>query len=150
MTNTSVDRLSFADLRLGYELPPVEAQVTQDVIDLAAVAHLDFNPVHTNIPWNERAQVFHMTETAAHGMFTMSLMVSVVDRAWRHLGASVQTMQSKFTKPVPVGSVTRCTGVITELHPLGPGRNAVVVAVTARNGEGDTVGICTIRVAVPD
>ena len=89
--------------------PPVEVLVTQDVIDLAAVAHLDFNPVHTNIAWNERAQVFHMTSTAAHGMFTMSLMVSVVDRAWRHLGASIQTMESKFTKPVPVGSVTRCT-----------------------------------------
>ena len=142
--------LHFADLKLGQEFPPVEHQATQDVIDLAALAHLDFNPVHTNIPWNEKTQVFGMTRPAAHGMFTMSLMASVIDRAWRHDGASIMTMESKLTKPVEVGQTTTCTGVITELHPLGPGRNAVVVAVTARDTAGDVVGVCTFRVAVPD
>jgi acyl dehydratase len=144
------DQLHYADLTLGQEFPPVEHQVTQDVIDLAAVAHLDFNPVHTNIPWNERAQVFHMPETAAHGMFTMSMMASVIDRPWRHLGASILTMQSKFTKPVRVGQTTRCVGTIIELHPLGPGANAVVVSVTAEDADGDVVAVGTFRVAVPD
>ena len=32
----------------------MEHQATQEVIDQAALAHLDFNPVHTNIPWNEQ------------------------------------------------------------------------------------------------
>jgi acyl dehydratase len=142
--------LHYTDLKLGQEFPPVEHQATQEVIDQAALAHLDFNPVHTNIGWNERAQVFGMTEPAAHGMFTMSLMTSVIDRAWRHEGASILTIEAKLTKPVPVNQTTRCTGVITELHPLGPGRNAVVVAVTARDGAGDVVGAGTFRVAVPD
>lgn len=150
MTDLQTAELHFADLTLGQEFPTVEHQATQDVIDRAAVAHLDFNPVHTNLGWNERAQVFHMTEPAAHGMFTMSLMASVIDRAWRHLGASITTMQTKFTKPVRVGETTRCTGLVTELHPLGPGRNAVVVAVTARDSTGDVVGVGTFRVAVPD
>jgi acyl dehydratase len=144
------DMLHYADLKLGQEFPPVEHQATQEVIDLAALAHLDFNPVHTNIGWNERAQVFGIPQPAAHGMFTMSLMASVIDRAWRHEGASILTMESKLTKPVAAGQSTRCTGVITELHPLGPGRNAVVVAVTARDTTGDVVGVCTFRVAVPD
>lgn len=144
------DELHYAELSLGYEFPPVEHTVTQDVIDLAAVAHLDFNPVHTNIPWNERAQVFNMPDTAAHGMFTMSMMASVVDRAWRHHGASIITMESKFTKPVKVGQTTRCTGTIIELHPLGPGRNAVVVSVTARDATDDVVAVGSFRVAVPD
>ena len=142
--------LHYTDLKLGQEFPPVEHQATQEVIDQAALAHLDFNPVHTNLPWNERAQVFGMKEPAAHGMFTMSLMTSVIDRAWRHDGASILTMESKLTKPVAVGQTTRCTGVITELHPLGPGRNAVVIAVTARDTTGDVVGVCNFRVAVPD
>ncbi|TQS46147.1 MaoC family dehydratase [Cryptosporangium phraense] len=142
--------MHFADLTLGYEFPAVEHQVTQDIIDLAAVAHLDFNPVHTNIPWNERAQVFHMPDTAAHGMFTMSMMASVVDRHWRAEGAQIRTMQTKFTKPVRVGETTRATGSITELHPLGPGRNAVVVAVRATDSTGDVVAVGTFRVAVPD
>ncbi|HXP58337.1 MAG TPA: MaoC family dehydratase [Streptosporangiaceae bacterium] len=142
--------LHYADLKLGHQFLPVEHQATQEVIDQAALAHLDFNPVHTNLPWNERAQVFGMTEPAAHGMFTMSLMTSVIDRAWRHEGASILTIEAKLTKPVPVNQTTRCTGEITELHPLGPGRNAVVVAVTARDGSGDVVGVGTFRVAVPD
>jgi len=142
--------LHYADLKLGHQFLPVEHQATQEVIDQAALAHLDFNPVHTNLPWNERAQVFGMTEPAAHGMFTMSLMTSVIDRAWRHEGASILTIEAKLTKPVPVNQTTRCTGEITELHPLGPGRNAVVVAVTARDGGGDVVGVGTFRVAVPD
>jgi acyl dehydratase len=91
-----------------------------------------------------------MPPPTAHGMFTMSLMASVIDRAWRHEGASILTMESKLTKPVGVDQTARCTGVITELHPLGPGRNAVVVAVTARDTTGDVVGVCTFRVAVPD
>ena len=142
--------LHYADLKLGHQFLPVEHQATQEVIDQAALAPLDFNPVHTNLPWNERAQVFGMTEPAAHGMFTMSLMTSVIDRAWRHEGASILTIEAKLTKPVPVNQTTRCTGEITELHPLGPGRNAVVVAVTARDGSGDVVGVGTFRVAVPD
>jgi acyl dehydratase len=150
VTELQTRSLHFADLTLGFEFPPVEHGVTQDVVDRAAVAHLDFNPVHTNLEWNRRAQVFGLTEPAAHGMFTMSLMASVIDRAWRHGGAAITTMQTKFTKPVPVGETTRCTGVITELHPLGPGRNAVVVAVTARDSTGDVVGVGTFRVAVPD
>jgi acyl dehydratase len=142
--------LHYADLKLGHQFLPVEHQASQEVIDQAALAHLDFNPVHTNLPWNERAQVFGMTEPAAHGMFTMSLMTSVIDRAWRHQGTTILTIEAKLTKPVPVNQTTRCTGVITELHPLGPGRNAVVVAVTARDGSGDVVGVGTFRVAVPD
>ena len=60
------------------------------------------------------------------------------------------TMQTKFTKPVRVGQTTRCTGVLTELHPLGPGRNAVVIAVTARDTTDEVVAVGTFRVAVPD
>jgi acyl dehydratase len=150
MTTVDTAELHFADIALGEEFPPVEHTVTQDVIDLAAVAHLDFNPVHTNLEWNRRARVFGMEEPAAHGMFTMSLMASVIDRAWRHRGASFLTMESKFTKPVRVGETTRCTGTVIELHPLGPGRNAVVVSVTATDSGGDVVGICSFRVAVPD
>ena len=37
----------------------------------------------------------------------MSLMASVIDRAWRREGASILTMESKLTKPVAVGQTTR-------------------------------------------
>lgn len=143
-------QLHFMDLELGAHLPGIEHQVTQEVIDRAAVAHLDFNPVHTNIEWNERAQVFGTTKPVAHGMFTMSLMASVIHRAWHARGAVIQKMDTKFTKPVPVGQTIRCAGVVEELHPIGAGRNHVVVRVTARDDEGDVVGVGDFRVAIPD
>ena len=43
--------LHFNQLHVGDELGPVQHHVTQEVIDLAAVAHLDFNPVHVNEAW---------------------------------------------------------------------------------------------------
>jgi acyl dehydratase len=145
-----MDRLRFADLTLGQQLPTLEHEVTQEVIDRAAVAHLDFNPVHTNLEWNQRARVFGTPLPVAHGMFTMSLMASVIHRAWHARGGRILKMDTKFTKPVPVGQAIRCEGRITEVHPLGPGRNAVVVAVTAYDGDGGTVGVGSFRVAVPD
>jgi acyl dehydratase len=142
--------LRYQDLSLGQQLPPVEHQVTQEVIDRAALAHLDFNPVHTDVEWSERAQPFGTPKTVAHGMFTMSLMASVIHRAWQADGAVIRRMDSKFTKPVPVGQSLRCEGAVTELHPIGPGRNAVVVHVTARDRNGDVVGVGDFRVSVPD
>lgn len=142
--------LHFADLQLDQQLPPVEHEVTQEVIDRAALAHLDFNPVHTDIEWNRRARVFGIEEPVAHGMFTMSLMASVIHRAWHAEGAWIRRMDTKFTKPVPVGQAIRCEGVIKELHPIGAGRNFVLVAVTARDRDGDVVGVGNFRVAIPD
>ena len=66
--------ISFSELAIGDEFPSITVEVTQDVIDVAALAHLDFNPVHTDIDWAERAQVFGTPKTVAHGMFTMSGM----------------------------------------------------------------------------
>ena len=142
--------LRYGELELGHQLPAVEHEVTQEVIDRAALAHLDFNPVHTNLEWSERAQPFGTPKTVAHGMFTMSLMASVIHRAWHVQGAVIRRMDSKFTKPVPVGQTVRCEGSVTELHPAGPGRNSVVVHVTARDRDGDVVGVGDFRVAVPD
>lgn len=147
---TSYEGLHFHDIELGHEFPPVEHEVTQEVIDHAAVAHLDLNPVHTNLGWAERAQVFGGPSTVAHGMFTISAMASVIHRAWGPGGAFIRKLETKLTKPVPPGQTIRAEGVVIELHPLGEGRNDVVVKTTATDGDGDVVGLGTFRVRVPD
>lgn len=147
---TAPDSLHFADLELGQRLPTVTHEVTQEVIDRAAVAHLDFNPVHTNLGWAERAQVFGGPTTVAHGMFTVSVMASVIHRAWGRAGAHIRRMDTKLTKPVPPGQRIVGEAVVTELHPLGPGRNEVVLRATATDGDGDPVGVGDFRVRVPD
>jgi 3-hydroxybutyryl-CoA dehydratase len=142
--------LHFSDLQLGFRLPPVIQEVTQEVIDRNAAASLDYNPVHTDVEWCRRARVFGTEETVGHGMFTMSLMASVISREWYSEGAWIERMDSKFTKPVEVGRTIRCEGTVIEVHPRGPGRSFVVVKLNAFDGGGDTVAVGSAHVRIPD
>lgn len=142
--------LSFSDIQVGHTLPPVTVDVTQAVIDRNAVASLDYNPVHTEIEWCTRAQVFGTPKTVGHGMLTMSLMASVVSRAWYEHGGWIQRMESKFTKPVEVDRSLRCEGTVIELHPRQPGGSFVVVKLSASDDTGDTVAVATAQVRLPD
>lgn len=140
----------FSQVQIGDELPPVEQVVSQDVIDRYAVASLDYNPVHTNIEWCTRALVFGIPSTVGHGMYTMSLMASVVVRGFGAGFTRVRSIDAKFTKPVAVGTLLRCTGKVKELHPIGPGRNFVRVELSALNGAGDVMGVGAADVLLPD
>jgi acyl dehydratase len=141
--------LHFSEIQIGAALPQIQHAVTQDTIDRCAVAHLDYNPLHTDIEWCETAQVLS-PKTVCHGMFTMSLMTSVVLRAWHGGGAFVNSIDAKLTRPVEVGQTLRCDGQVIELHPRGPGESFVLVGLTAINTQGDTVGVGKARVTVPD
>lgn len=145
---SSENQVVFSELENGIEFPSITVEVTQTVIDVAALAHLDFNPVHTNIPWAERAQVFGTPKTVAHGMFTMSGMASVVLRHWGGSNAEIVGIDAKLTEPVPVGSVVTTTGKIKELHPRGPGEDIVIVGLEATNQDGRTVGVGNVRVRI--
>lgn len=142
--------LHFADVKVGHTFPAVTQTVTQAVIDRNAVASLDYNPVHTEVEWCERAQVFHTPKTVGHGMFTMSLMASVISRAWYEQGAWIKRMESKFTKPVEVDRSVRCEGTVIELHPRQAGQSFVLVKLSAVDDTGDVVAVCSAEVLVPD
>lgn len=138
--------IKFEDLEVNTPFPSITVEVTQEIIDVAALAHLDFNPVHTNIEWSERAQVFGTPKTVAHGMFTMSGMMSVVTRHWRHGSVEIVGTDAKLTRPVPVGSIVTTTGKIKELHPRKTGEDIVIVGLEAVDQDGNTVGVGNVRV----
>jgi len=52
----AVTELHYATSTNRVRIPDDRTPRDQEVIDRAALAHLDFNPVHTNIEWNKRAQ----------------------------------------------------------------------------------------------
>lgn len=141
--------LRFADIELDQRLPPVEHEITQEVIDRTALAHLDLNPVHTDRAWAERARVFGGTEPVTHGMFTISVMASVIHRAWHRDGAWIIRTEAKLTKPLPVGQTIVAEGRVRELHPVGAGHDFVLVRVTARDADGGVVGVGDFRVRIP-
>jgi len=145
-----MESLHFHDLNVGLRLPPVIQEVTQEVIDRNAVGSLDYNPVHTDVEWCRRARVFGTEKTVGHGMFTMSLMASVVSREWYSEGAWIQRMDGKLTKPVEVGRTVRCEGTVIELHPRGPGQSFVLVKLDAFDDDGDAVAVGSARVRIPD
>ena len=132
-------------LTIGEQLPPIIQHVTQEFIDRYAAASLDFNPVHIDPDWCARAQVFGGPEPVLHGMAQLSLLCSVVLRAW---GATTEItkIEAKFTKPVWLGETIACTGTVTELHPLGAGRDYVVLAMKAQDSVGDVVGVSNLSV----
>jgi acyl dehydratase len=142
-TNTPIAELW--GVALGDELPPITQTITQQFIDRYAAASLDFNPVHIDPDWCARAQVFGRPAPVLHGMAQMSLLCSLVLRAW---GARTQIthIEGKFTKPVFVGETITLTGVVTEVHPLGQGRDYLVIATTATDSAGDVVGVTTLSV----
>jgi acyl dehydratase len=130
---------------LGHELPPITQLVTQELIDRYAAASLDFNPVHIDPDWCARAQVFGRPEPVLHGMAQMSLLCSLVLRAWG-AGTRITHIEGKFTKPIFVGETITLTGVVSEIHPLGDGRDHLVIATTATDSAGDIVGVTTLSV----
>jgi acyl dehydratase len=82
-------------------------------------------------------------------MASMALMTSVVLRAWGPT-AQIRSIDSKFTKPTPVGRTLTAIGSVAEAHLITPGRNYVVVSVNAIDEDGDTVGVSRIEVLLPD
>lgn len=136
------------DLQTGDTLEAITYEITQEMIDVYGVASLDLNPVHMSPGWCERAQVFGTPKTVQHGMMSMSYMTSVVLRAFSPL-AEITTIDSKFTKIGPVGSVITCKGKVRDIHVLGNGKDYAIINVEAKDQDGDLVGISEIHVRLP-
>jgi acyl dehydratase len=141
--------LYFEDLRLGDKLPAFETTITQEIIDKTALAHFDFNPLHTKPEWASRAQVLGTPLTVIHGMFTLSQMASVITRAWGKSGAVITNMESKFVKPVPVGQTVRYEASVWESHPRHDGKSWVVISAKATDADGDVVAVAKFNVQTP-
>jgi phosphate acetyltransferase len=140
--------IRFQDVNVGMRLEGFEQHISQEYIDRYAVASLDLNPVHIDPDWAARAEVFGQPLTVLHGMATMSLMASVVTRAWGP-AVAITRMRSKFTKPVWVNQLLTLRGVVQDLHYLNPGRNYAMVHVEAIDAKDDLVGLCDFDVRLP-
>lgn len=142
-------KLTFHSVYLGYELPEASRTVDQESFNVNAAASLDYNPVHVNPEWCQRSQVFGTGSTVAHGMMTMSFMATMLSDWAYPVGGWIKEMETKFVKPVTPGSTVTCSGVVTELHPIGEGENFVVVDMKAVNQDGATVAVGKAWVTLP-
>jgi phosphate acetyltransferase len=143
----------FSEVDTGFAFEPLVQDYLQETIDRYALASLDMNPVHTNIDWAARAQVFGIPQTVGHGMMTMSSLASVVTRQWGVLsadGGHVRFVEAKFTKPVKVGEIVTATAKVKSKHHHGPGKNWVRISVEARDSSGEVVALADVGYGLPD
>ncbi len=144
------EKLTFDKVYLGYELPEVVRTVDQETFNINAAASLDYNPVHVNPEWCRKSGVFGTGATVAHGMITMSFMATMLSDWAYSSGGWITEMDTKFVKPVTAGSTVTASGVVTELHPHGKGKNYVVVDMKVVNQEGATMAVGKAGVTLPD
>jgi acyl dehydratase len=137
------------ELKIGARLPEHRRTVSQDDFDLMAVASLDYNPVHTNVEWAKRANVFGVPSTVAHGMMTMTFQASMVTGWLYPVGGQLRAMESKFTKPVLPGDTVTSTGEVIEIHYSGRQPVFALVALTSVNQRGETVAASKAEVTLP-
>ena len=81
-------------------------------------------------------------------MMSMSFMASVVLRSFGPL-ANILVVDSKFTKPGPVGNTITCRGKVRDIHVLNNGNDYAIINVEATDQEGDIVGISEVHVQLP-
>ena len=150
---TSVIAPQFSEIDSTYAFEPLIQYYPQETIDRYALASLDMNPVHTNLEWAARAQVFGVPQTVGHGMMTMSSLASVVTRQWGVLsvnGGHIRFVEAKFTKPVKVGETVTVSARVKSKHHHGSGKNWVRVSVEARDSSGEVIALADVGYGLPD
>lgn len=145
-----MQNLTFDSVQAGDKLPSISQHVTQDTFLKNAVASFDYNPVHCDPEWVATAQPFGIPKTVAHGMMTISFMVTVVTNWAYPSGLTIRKITSKLTQPVPAGSTVTCSGIVSEKHVIRPGKHFVVVDLKAENQDGNLLGVCQVEVVFPE
>jgi acyl dehydratase len=143
------DKLNFESIKCGDLLPEVVQHLSQEDIWHYAVASLDMNPVHCSPEWCQKAQVFGIPETVQHGQMTLSLLAKVITDWAYPSGGRMKTFEVKLIKPVPVDSTCTYGGEVTELHPVGNGKDFVTIELWAMNQDGEKVAVGTAQVIIP-
>ena len=145
-----MNRITFDSVKAGQEIPPFERTVNQETFWKYAVGSFDYNPVHCDPEWVKTAQPFGIPVTVAHGMTTMTFMVSTVT-SWAYPAMlKITKSTAKFVRPVQPGWTVKCTGVISEKHVISPGKNYVVIDTKAENQDGELLAIGQTEVLFPD
>lgn len=141
-----MNALKFNDVSLGTVLPELKMEIDQAVITRNAVASLDFNPIHTSPEWAKEVNFLGEGTTIAHGLCSLSFLVSTVTDWCYSRGGFIRGLDSKFVHPVRPGDTITCKGVVSELHPRVHSQAYVTIELSAENQHGKTVAVAAIEV----
>jgi acyl dehydratase len=78
-----------------------------------------------------------------------SLLSTVIANWAFPVGGWIRKMDVKLIKPVPPNSTLIFGGVVTEKHIISKGKNFVVVEVSGKNQNNETIGVCKAEIVLP-
>lgn len=142
-------KLSFETVNNGDKLPEITKRVTQEEIWQHAVTSFDWNPVHVHPDWCKTAKVFGLDSTVVHGNLSFCLITSVITNWAYPSGGKLSKMEIKLIKPLPPNSTLTYGGVVTEKHPIGKGKNFVVVELYGKNQDEEQFAVAKAEVILP-
>jgi acyl dehydratase len=142
-------KLSFETVNNGGQLPEITRHITQEEMWRHAVTCFDCNPLHLNAEWNKSAKPFGLDTTVVHGNLMFCLTGSVISTWAYPVGGRLSKLEIKLIKPVPPNSTLTFGGVVTEKHPVGKGKNYVVVELYGKNQNGEEVAVSKAEVILP-
>lgn len=132
--------ISFDELQIGQEIPPVIMHVTAEKIWRFADASKDYNPLHINPEWIKNYQFgkTRLRDIIGHGLLTYTLMTrAVTDWVWL-LGGQHHRLEVRFNSPVYPGDIIHTEARVREKKVSGT-KKFVVFDITVINQEGAVV-----------
>jgi 3-hydroxybutyryl-CoA dehydratase len=137
-------------IEIGYEFPSVEVAVTREMIAAYAAASYDFNPLHLDEEWMEKANFggTQFGEVIAHGLMTYSFVTRMLTDVVYPLGGWHERCEMRFTAPVRAGDVVKTFGVVTNVRPMEE-RILYTAAVRAELRDATVVAIGDAMGRVP-
>jgi acyl dehydratase len=122
--------------RPGERLPPrALGPLNAEAIARYARTSGDDNAVHMDAA---AARAIGLSDRVAHGMLVMGYL-SHIALQWR-ADATLEGLECRFTRPVPVGSALTGEGRIAKVDDLSPGWR-VILRLLARDGDGAIAAI---------
>ncbi len=132
-------------MEAGTVLPPIAHTITQAGIDAYAEASGDHNPIHVDPTF---ATAVGLPGTIAHGMLSLGLLASTVDR-WVGAWGRVSALSCRFAGLVRPGDQLICRGVVRSVSADGRTMTLTLEGVTGAGVRALTHAEATVEATAP-
>lgn len=141
MPDNADNKLTYADIDVGWQFPGPTVVVTREMIKEFATASFDHNPLHWDNEYLQKTAFAggkKFDDVIGHGLMTYSLMTrAMTDWLWPDVGEH-RRLETRFRKPVYPGDEITIQGQVTGKRETKKGK-WLVCALTVNNQRGDTV-----------
>lgn len=125
---------------VGYKFSPVSHEISADTIKQYAIASADYNPLHLDEQWMEKADFGGTAYNSiiAHGLMMYSYVATMITQTVYPLGGWHERCEMRFKAPVFPGDTVITRGHVTQVRSMDD-FELYEVDVTVENQDGKVV-----------